>query len=267
LGDRQLLPAAAVGELRAAYVFLRNLEHRLQYLEDKQTQSLPRDPEDCAAIAEMMNFPDYDELGTALASHRAAVSRHFEAIFAGARDNSAAQAHSELWLQALPEEEARARLAGLGYVAPAIVCGRLSEMRSSSRYRRMSASGQALLDRLVPMLLETAATFHNGDATFERTLKVVESIGRRESYLALLLEYPNALGNLARLASASPWAADYLAQHPVLLDDLITPQAGDTPDWPRLRTALRASLDENEGNTERQMDLLRFPNADTGCWR
>ena len=44
LAQRRLLPADAVEELRAAYVFLRNLEHRLQYLEDQQTQMLPADP-------------------------------------------------------------------------------------------------------------------------------------------------------------------------------------------------------------------------------
>jgi glutamate-ammonia-ligase adenylyltransferase len=122
----------------------------------------------------------------------------------------------------------------------------------------MAASGQALLDRLIPQLLETARELANPDATFERTLGVVDSIGRREAYLALLLEYPNATARLARLASASPWAADYLARYPVLLDELINPQGGsDVPDWSSLREELRISLDEHEGNTERQMDILR----------
>ena len=42
LGQRRLLPAPAVEELRAAYVFLRNVEHRLQYLDDAQRHDLPR---------------------------------------------------------------------------------------------------------------------------------------------------------------------------------------------------------------------------------
>jgi [glutamine synthetase] adenylyltransferase / [glutamine synthetase]-adenylyl-L-tyrosine phosphorylase len=110
---------------------------------------------------------------------------------------------------------------------------------------------------LMPRLIETAAGLPGPDATLERLLMVVESIGRRESYLALLLEYPNALASLARLASSSPWAAQYLAQHPVLLDELIAPQADAAPDWAGLRSTLRANLDEHAGNTERQMDILR----------
>src|SRR5688500_18418642 len=56
LAQRQLLPQEAAAELREAYVFLRNLEHRLQYLEDQQTQMLPAGNEDRALIAHSMGF-------------------------------------------------------------------------------------------------------------------------------------------------------------------------------------------------------------------
>ena len=265
LGDKHIVPAAAVDELRAAYVYLRNLEHRLQYLDDQQIQMLPRADEDRARVAEMMGCADYAALRRELDAHRGVVSRHFEAIFAGVRENGTAESQPDPWLQSLSKEQARAGLAAMGFADPEHIHARLAEKRSSARYRRMAASSQALLDRLVPQLLDTARALPNPDATFERMLNVVDSIGRRESYLALLLEYPNATAGLARLASASPWAADYLAQHPVLLDELINPQGGsDVPDWPRLREALRASLDEHDGNTERQMDILRhFKQAQT----
>jgi [glutamine synthetase] adenylyltransferase / [glutamine synthetase]-adenylyl-L-tyrosine phosphorylase len=257
LGEKQLLPAAAVGELHAAYVFLRNLEHRLQYLDDQQTQMLPAGAEDRRLVAEMMGYPAYADFDRDLAGHRGVVSRHFEAIFAGQPEDANADPSADLWLQQLPEKDALVRLAALGYADPARIFQLISDIRASARYRRMAASGQARLDQLMPKLLRLATTLPGPNATFERVLQVVESIGRRESYLALLLEYPLALAHLARLASASPWAAGYMAQHPILLDELITPQSGQAPDWPQLRTALRASLDEHAGNTEQQMDILR----------
>ncbi len=258
LGEKHILPPAAVDELRAAYVYLRNLEHRLQYLDNQQIQMLPRSDEDRALVAEMMGCADYAGLRQELEAHRAVVARHFEAIFAGVRESGGVQDQSDFWLQALSREDALARLAGMGFSDAGHIFTRLMEIRGGARYRRMAASSQALLDRLIPQLLETARELPNPDTTFERMLNVVDSIGRREAYLALLLEYPNATERLARLASASPWAADYLAQHPVLLDELINPQGGsDVQDWPRLREALHASLDEHDGNTERQMDILR----------
>ena len=257
LGERQLLPVDAVAELRDAYVYLRNLEHRLQYLDDQQTQTLPEKDEDRQAIAEMMGHPEYGLLLRELDIHRAAVTRHFEAIFASTRDNGSSHPQAGLWQQTLSDDKALEQIAALGYANAASVHKRLVELRNSARYRRMAASGQARLDQLMPKLLETAGGLADPDATFERALRVVESIGRRESYLALLLEYPQALASLARLAAASPWAADYLAQHPILLDELIAPQQARTPDWAGLRRALRAGLDEHADNTERQMDVLR----------
>ncbi len=82
LAERRLLDADAVERLTAAYVFLRNLEHRLQYLDDQQTHDLPRSVEDRALVAESMGFPDFGGFETALESHRTHVTRQFNEIFA-----------------------------------------------------------------------------------------------------------------------------------------------------------------------------------------
>jgi glutamate-ammonia-ligase adenylyltransferase len=114
------------------------------------------------------------------------------------------------------------------------------------------------------VLIGTAPRFGDPDTTLARMLQVVESIGRRESYLALLIEYPQALAALARLVAASPWAADYLAHQPVLLDELIAAPDQAGPDWPKLSAQLHAAMQEHAGNAERQMDLLRhFKHAQT----
>ena len=256
LAQRQLLPADAVEQLSAAYVFLRNLEHRLQYLDDQQTQMLPAGAGDLAAVARAMGFPEATQLRAELERHRACVTRHFEAVFAGAAGNGEHPLEG-LWTGTIAGDEAQTRLRALGYEDPARVLERLHDLRAGAAYRRMSASTQARVDKLVPRLLELAAQFEHPGTTLERLARVLQSIGRRESYLALLLEYPGALGRLAALAAASPWAADYLAQHPVLLDELISQEAFEAPDWKSLAAQLRQELDEAAGNTERQMDLLR----------
>src|SRR6185503_2118307 len=90
LGERGLLPAEAVSELGAAYVFLRKVEHRLQYLDDAQRHELPEDAEDRARLARMSGFSSWDEFREILQKHRLAVSRHFEAVFAEARTQAEA---------------------------------------------------------------------------------------------------------------------------------------------------------------------------------
>lgn len=272
LGERQFIAPAAVAELRAAYVFLRNLEHRLQYRDDQQTQALPVDPEARALLAEYMGFADETGFLAALAAHRAAVSLHFEAIF-GEDDNSG-HPLSLLW-QEQPgdsgdeksgsDSAALEQLARLGYKQAPELCRRLALFRNGSRYRQMPAASQRRLDRLVPAAIATAASRRNPDATAERLLALFESISRREAYLALLHEYPHALERVADLMSASPWVAQYITQHPILLDGLLDARTLlAPPDWAALRSDLRAGLDSAEGDIERQMDLLRhFKNTQT----
>ena len=251
------LPLEAAADLEAAYVFLRNLEHRLQYLEDKQTQSLPASAEDQGMVARAMGCNDYGALLARLDQHRDVVTRQFEAIFADHRAPDTPDPVSRLWQGSLSEEEGVEILARQGYENPGEVLARLRRLRESQVYRRMAPSTQTRVDQLAPRVIEAAARFDHPDQTLERLTRVLESIGRRESYFALLLEFPAALERLASLAAASPWAADYLAQHPVLLDELISPHALEAPDWSQLRAQLAAGLDRDEGNTERQMDVLR----------
>lgn len=263
LEARGHLDAKAVQELRAAYVFLRNLEHRLQYLDDQQTQKLPDHAADRALIIEAMGYASAGEFNAALDRHRANVQKQFDAIFAESREAAPAPT-ARIWTGGAVDDSALEQLRQRGFAEPQMLLERLGRYRDSSRFTRMAASGQARLERLIPALIESAAEEQNPDVTFERLLMIVESIGRRESYLALLLEYPRALATVARLAAASPWAAEYLARHPVLLDELIAPQTGEAPDWKRLQAALHVDLQANADNPEMQMDLLRqFKHAQT----
>src|SRR5205807_4773990 len=66
LAQRKLLPAAAFDELSGAYVFLRRLEHRLQYLDDAQTHELPEGTEDRSLVARAMGFHSWDAFRAAL---------------------------------------------------------------------------------------------------------------------------------------------------------------------------------------------------------
>ncbi|HSB48254.1 MAG TPA: bifunctional [glutamate--ammonia ligase]-adenylyl-L-tyrosine phosphorylase/[glutamate--ammonia-ligase] adenylyltransferase [Burkholderiales bacterium] len=263
LARRNLLPEAAAQELTDAYGFLRNLEHRLQYLDDQQTHVMPAGDADRALIAEAMGLIDPGALAAALERHRGNVTRHFEAIFAAAPESEHALAR--LWQGALDVERSTGLLAGLGFRDPAAIGERLRGMRAASRYREMPAASQALLDHLVPLAVEAAAAGQDPDVTLERLIGLLESIARRGAYLALLKEYPQALSRLAAMMSASPWVAQYLTAHPILLDELLDARAlYAAPHWPSATRSLRALMDEAAGDTEKQMDDLRhFKHAQT----
>ena len=255
LADNGLLAAEAVAELSAAYDFLRRVEHRLQYLDDAQTHMLPTGNADRAIIARAMGYGSFDGLLAELDDHRAAVARHFEAVFAD--PNRGEHKHAGMWRGAGGEDQGE-EFAKLGYRQPSEAAARVAALREGPRYQQLAASIRERFDALVPQLIQAAAEMPNPDATLLRSLDLLESISRRAAYLALLQQYPQALRKVAELVSSSSWAADYLQRHPILLDELLDPRLLDVlPDWSGVREQLAARLDELEPDTERQMDLLR----------
>jgi glutamate-ammonia-ligase adenylyltransferase len=253
LVDRGQLELDAVVELSAAYRFLRRLEHRLQYLDDAQTHMLPENPEDQQRVAEAMNFANYEALLMELDDHRQTVTRHFEGVFAD--PNEARHALDAVWTGDGSHGE---DLVKLGFRDTASLCARLAAIRSGSRYQQMSEQAKGRFDALVPRAIQAAGGTQNPDDTLSRLLDLLEAIGRRSAYLALLHQYPQALEQVAKIAGASSWAADYLLKHPVLLDELLDPRLLQmAPDWPGFRQQLAEETDGVEPDTERQMDLLR----------
>jgi glutamate-ammonia-ligase adenylyltransferase len=256
--QRRLLSAEGRAALDSAYEFLRQLEHRLQYRDDAQTHRLPASPDDRQALARSMGYPDRDAFEAALAAHRAAVVAAFDRVLGADSSDDGASPYCGLWDEGLSDEDGQRRLAEAGYRDPGGTLERLRRLRASGVVRRMAAATQQRLDALLPRMVAQAAACAEPDTVLERLLQIAESIGRRESYLALLIEYPNALEGVARLAAASPWAAQYLAQHPILLDELLDARRLDEPSARAdAERELRPNLDATSGNVERQLDILR----------
>ena len=256
LAERQLLPEQTERELHEAYVFLRRLEHRLQYLEDKQTHMLPVDGENRQKIASSMGFADWPAMLAVLNGHRDKVSRHFEAVFSD--PEAGEHPLTGLWLGQTDDETAIAGFASLGFRQPAEAVARLGELRASSRYLQLPVSNRSRLDAVGPRLIEAAGATADPDLTLARGLGFLEVIARRGAYLALLQQYPMALRRVADMVCASNWAAEYLNRHPLLLDELLDPRLYEiATDWAGFRDNLRANLALHAGDTEREMDILR----------
>ena len=256
LERRGILDAATVQELNDAYVFLRRLEHRLQFLDDAQTHDLPAQPADQALIAEAAGFADYPALLAALDAHRQAVSRHFDDVFRNPSESD--HALDEVWHEAGHDELTDPMLARLGFDNPHALSGKLAAIHNSARYQQLPPHIRERLDALIPRIVELAVDTPNSDATLSRCLDLLEAISRRGAYLALLQQYPQALKRVADLAGSSSWAASYLSRHPILLDELLDDRhLADEPDWDAFLIELSDALATLEPDTEQQMHFLR----------
>lgn len=124
------------------------------------------------------------------------------------------------------------------------------------------ARRESRLARLQARVEARASASANPESLRQGMAQIFEALARRDAYLALFDEYPEALERVARLAEASPWAVGYLRRHPIVLDELLDSRTlFDAPDDDALRTELQRQLSaatlQGEPDVERQMDILR----------
>ncbi|MDX1695012.1 MAG: bifunctional [glutamate--ammonia ligase]-adenylyl-L-tyrosine phosphorylase/[glutamate--ammonia-ligase] adenylyltransferase [Ketobacteraceae bacterium] len=265
LTELELFPAEAARELREAYIFLRDCEHRIQAQADRQTQTLPDDELDRLRLAVTMGFANWESFSAELDRQRHQVRHHFEAIVAPpeqdadeAEDNADAQM---LWLHRIKDEEGHETLLELGFGEDELerAWTIIRDLKEDKTVLHLQAISRQRLDKLMPLVILACAEQEHSLVALERVVPLVEAILRRSAYMSLLVENPQALDRLASLSSASPWVAEVMALYPVLLDELIDPDSlFSPPPVSELKNELRQlMLRIPEDDFEQQMECLR----------
>lgn len=274
-----LIPEAIGHDLERAYLFLRRLEHMLQYREDAQTHLLPDNAELRIALAAAMGMTAVDFEAT-LAEHRSRVAAVFRDAFrlAGlthspadsgdiAKEDPAATSQSDpaAWLDnALDPGQSNIENLVKAFGVHALdLSKRIDVFLDGHRISGLAYQSRQRVDELLPLLLQVALATDAPNITALRLLDLIETIAQRSAYLALLVEFPHTLARVANLMAASPWAAQYVIQHPVVLDSLIDWRSLMEPiDFDRLRANLTADLSacllaDGTPDVEQQMNLMR----------
>jgi glutamate-ammonia-ligase adenylyltransferase len=264
LAGGKLLPARVAQELEDAYVFLRRLENRLQMLADAQAHTIPTDAVARERIAVAMGFGDWETCGAELDRHRARVTGAFQEVLFSRNEAAPAEmpgvnGFADAWVRGADGPQLAATLAARGFEDSAQAAALLTEFRSGGTLRRLDAPGRARLDTLVPRLLAAIVDQPLQVEVLRRILRVLEAIGSRSAYFALLNENAQVRRKLVELAARGEFLAAQIASHPLLLDELLDESAGSLP-TPRAEleaevAARLAHLAEDE--PERQVEVLR----------
>ncbi|SFV10727.1 bifunctional [glutamate--ammonia ligase]-adenylyl-L-tyrosine phosphorylase/[glutamate--ammonia-ligase] adenylyltransferase [Pseudoduganella namucuonensis] len=268
LPEKGLLAADIVERLLDSYTFLRNLEHRLQYVDDAQTHTLPPNEADQRVVAQWMGATDVAALLAELDRHRKFVAEQFDAIFAdksgGAQDGDIDPGTSNACADPDNREAMEARFAALGYDDPAGAAQRLVATWQAPRLQSLPEASRnrlvSLVNAALPLIAATAeqSTIGSQLVTLGALLDFLEAVARRSAYLSLLTEYPHTLERVIRMMHASGWAAKFLTKHPILLDELLDDRIRNAVFDPvALAAELDTQLRATTGDTERQMDILR----------
>ena len=261
LADSKSLSAADVSELHDAYLVLRKAENALQMIRDEQAHSIPSDPTDRARLCVNMGAADWPAASARIDAARRVVARQFAGLLFGSTDTKRPNGAAPLsWLgveASVIEEE----LAGGALPAPEVpvVAALLETYRKSAPYRRLDEAGRRRLHLVLDRLLKAAAAQTYPAVVVQRVLRVLDAIGARSSYLALLKEQPAALDRLIDVCAISGFLARQIADFPLLLDELIDARAfAEVPSREGFSRELAARTERLPADDpERQVEALR----------
>jgi [glutamine synthetase] adenylyltransferase / [glutamine synthetase]-adenylyl-L-tyrosine phosphorylase len=253
LASAGLMPQDTADALCKAYVFLRNVEHRIQYLDDQQTHVLPTDDTDLLWIAQTLGFEETAAFLCELNTHRELVAQEFDALLGGAQPSckgcTGANTEPTDFDDLLAPLQGRLR-------------ERIALWREHPRVLALADISRTRLGRLVQ---RTGQWVQEGTVSEDAAVRLadwIEPLLRRESYLALLLERPNVHIRLLGMLGAARWPARYLLKHPGVIDELagnamfnerFEPQDFEH-ELERRRAALQGS---GEDDDEALLNLLR----------
>jgi [glutamine synthetase] adenylyltransferase / [glutamine synthetase]-adenylyl-L-tyrosine phosphorylase len=260
LAGQKLLPDGAVAELREAYLHLRRVENRLQMVADEQTHSLPTDALRQKRIVVGLNLSGWAALLTDLNAQRDRVSACFAAlVLAGTSDATPQRSAFEGLYAAGGDAAALAdTLTGVAEHERADMAARLVALRASGYYRRLGEVGRNRLHGLLARVVIALQGHSAADTVLRRTLSVIEAIGARTAYLALLNENPLALSRLIDVCGLGNFLSAQIAAHPLLLDELIDPGLFDhAPSRAQVGEELALRLEDCVDDTERAISAMR----------
>jgi len=230
---RRLAEQGYLGEEEAqgladAYIFLRELENRIQIAHGAQTHLIPPSRRERAMLAREMGFAGVsqaslaEQLMAAYGRHTAHVRLVYDKFFAREDTKSAGAPHTpaiEL------EDEDRNYLLGqmrqYGFAEPLRVLEILKLLRDGPHFFHSSKRSRKSFDALLPAILEGAARSPDPEGAIRNLEKFVSSHGGRETLFELFVQQRHLLETLLALFAHSEFLSDILVRDPKHLDTIV----------------------------------------------
>jgi glutamate-ammonia-ligase adenylyltransferase len=222
LESAQIIDSVVANQLRNAYVFLRNLEHKLQIVHQFQTHEIPADPLELEKCAKRMRLP-LDEFRSALEGHRSAVHQTFRDLFAAKAviESGIPGSVHRFVNEQMDQGAALNWLASLDFKDPVQSLHNLELLRDAPAFSHSPARMKNLLSNVLTLLFESMGDLIRRDAMLNRLERIVRGVGAREALYRSLLENPRAIFRLSRLLALSEYAAEIIFESPEAIDFLI----------------------------------------------
>lgn len=221
------VPRGAATELEEAYRFLRQVEHRLQMVADRQTHELPEKPDELHRIATFLGYACTRDFAEALLHRLDRVRRRYAEVFEAVPEipNGGAVVGALDFRGDDPHPPAtEAALRSLGFESPDRIVAAVRGWQAGHVRALRSQRARELMEQMLPAILARLAAQPNPDATFSRFDRFIAALPAGVQILSLFQRNPTLLERIAAVLGAAPSLAEYLARYPSALEGLLSPE-------------------------------------------
>ncbi len=229
------LPQATAKLLAAAYRFLRRVEHRLQMVADRQTHSLPEQPDRLEAFAVFMGYAGTEPFAAALTRHLGRVQLGYARVFEAVQEPAGAGPTLDFTGVGDVPAETAAALERMRYREPMAIVAAVRGWQSGRLRALRSQRARELMREVLPGLLAALSRQAQPDQAFARFDAFMGRLPAGVQLLSMFQRNPALLDRVAAVLGAAPSLADYLARTPSALEGLMAPEV--LPDIGRLMHA------------------------------
>ena len=263
LNAARLVSDSDYASLCEAYRFLRMVEHRIQVVNERQTHSLPRHPEELRGLARRCGFLRSDgviRFQQQLEEHRVAVSTIYGKLFFASDGTLQEEVLPEVYFFFDPSANPdliKDMLAERHFSRVDSAYDNLVTLRDGPNNYRLTGRSRRLLERIAPLFLQEIFASPDPDMALANLDRFLTAIGNRSSFLALLAENRHTIKLLVSLFGISEFFSKILITHPELLESLISRSSAVVFKERRVMTEELDALLSRAEDFEDELDILR----------
>lgn len=210
-------------ELSSNYRFLRDVEHRIQMINDEQSHILPEDDEGFARIAHLMAYTDPEQFTADFLTILRQVEKHYAALFEQAAELGSSGGNL-VFTGEDDDPDTVQTLSQLGFSRPSDIC-RIIRIWHFGRYRAtQTAEARERLTELTPALLNAFAQTERADDALLRFDAFLQGLPSGIQLFSLLQNNPALLNLLVLVMSAAPRLAEIITRKPHIFDGMLDPR-------------------------------------------
>ncbi len=232
LGQEGWITREAVGDLRASYLFLREIEHRLQMIADEQTQRLPQDQDALGRFARFCGYARTSRFCSDVTHLLGLVSYHYGRLFENSPRLDAA-AGSLVFTGVSDDPETLETLSRLGFKNAPLAAETIRGWHFGRRPAVRTPRAREILTELIPLLLQAFAHAGDPDAALAGLDSALTGMPAATELFSVLKSNPPVCELFGEILGGAPRLARTVISRPHLLDAAIDPEV------------LKAPLDEN----------------------